>query len=170
MSRKKLSKAKKVSTNPKKEVDINDIDAMLEDMKNLAMDKPLEEEEKTETENIVQPTEVTTNEVTTNEVATDEVVEDNVEETEESFNKIDLGMDNFELNNDIDDNETLENIQIVFNQQLSENTIEETVENEDEEKEIIIEEKEEQEKPKPKKKSYQEMFGGTWMGYGYDYC
>ena len=45
MSKKKTSsKSKKTSNKPKKEIDINNMDAMIEDMKNLALEKTTEEE------------------------------------------------------------------------------------------------------------------------------
>lgn len=154
MSKKKTSsKSKKTSNKPKKDIDINNIDAMIEDMKNLALEKTTEEEKQMEEVN----EENTLEDVQNEETVVTEVVE------EQEKNESEIIIDNeteVELDNE-------ENLGSIDNKVMTE---EETFSEE------IVEEMEEEEPkvetPAPKKskrKTYQEMFGGTWMGYGYDH-
>lgn len=154
MSKKKTSsKSKKTSNKPKKDIDINNIDAMIEDMKNLALEKTTEEEKQMEEVNEENTLEDVQNEET--------VVTEVVEEQEENESEIIIDNETeVELDNE-------ENLGSIDNKVMTE---EETFSEE------IVEEMEE-EKPKlettapkkPKRKTYQEMFGGSWRGYGYDH-
>ena len=218
MSKKKtLSKSKKISNKPNKEIDINNIDAMIEDMKNLALEKTTEEETKSKVikhedvkdeeivnylneskDNVVISTEENViftnkeeeesftsplvkcefdeegnliNEDEINAMAKSEIKEETEEESTKEENE-----------NEVIEEKTIENIQseeneseIIIDNELD--SIDNKVMNEEETlSEEIVEELEKEEPkvetPAPKKskrKTYQEMFGGTWMGYGYDH-
>ena len=92
----------------KKTIDVSNVDAIMEDMKNLALEKPVEEkveiEEKTKDENVV----------------------------------------------DLSFVEKINNGELVVK-----------------EDDTKAEEKPKNIENKPKRKSYSEMFGNTWCGYGY---
>ena len=153
MTKKKVSKAKKVSSNSKKDIDINDINAMLEDMKNLALEKT---EEKEETESVVEH----------EDTKEEEIVENFNEETKDS---VVVPMDENVIFADAE-------VPVITIDESKEEVIEAQNTKKDEEIQIVVEdvkeeEKEEkkEEKPKSKRMTYQEMFGGTWRGYGYDH-
>lgn len=156
MSRKKQTKPQK----PKKvenDIDINNIDVMFEDMKNLVLEKV---EEKEETKDIVVAHEDANDEEIMNKdnvVISDEIKEKTEEEVTKEENKI----EETEIGNI--DNEIGTKEPIILNSE------------EDFDK-VYIEEKpieEKKEEPKKKNKSkrmtYEEMFGHTWMGYGFSY-
>jgi len=168
MSKKKTSKTKKITTKAKKEIDINDIDAMFEDMKNLAIETPKEEETEVVSEKV---------EETSASIPKEEVAEIMLPEADNKLAYADTPMDEEETNVEpemVEEAQT-EGEKIVEEEPKEVPTeaekteedlsfVEEIKEEEPEKKEV----KEEQ-KAKPKRKmTYQEMFGGTWRGYGYD--
>jgi len=149
MSRKKQTKPQK----PKKvenDIDINNIDAMFEDMKNLVLN---------------------------NENTTDTI--DDVEEKEnlkESSFDINLIAENTTLietekqeTNDIV--ETLNENEETVDEVVSVNEEDEIQQVEEKQTEELVQEEEIKEEPKKENKSkrmtYEEMFGHTWMGYGF---
>lgn len=191
MSKKKTTRNKKNTTKAKKEfevnnVDINNIDAVLEDMKNLALEKT---EDKKETESIVVAHEDAKDEEIVDYLneSKDNVVistEENViftnKEEEESFTGPLVKCEFDEEGNLINEDE----INAVAKSEIKEETEQdatkgenenEVIEENKEEKETeeiieMVEEKKEEPKPvkvKPKT-TYQDMFGGTWRGYGFD--
>ena len=161
MSRKKPQKPKKVEN----DIDINNIDVMFEDMKNLVLEKV---EEKEETKDIVVAHEDANDEEIMNKdnvVILDEIKEKTEEEVtmEENENEVieENKIEETEIGNI--DNEIGTKEPIILNSE------------EDFDK-VYIEEKpieEKKEEPKKKNKSkrmtYEEMFGHTWMGYGFSY-
>ena len=145
MTKKKSTRGKKnVTKTPKNNIDINDIDAMLEDMKKLALDKT---EEEKETESIV-----AVQEETNGEEFVENLNNENLVNEEESFTKI-TETGNVEKEEEIENTEDL-------------TCVDEIKESKD------IEEEKEIKKEKPvqmkQRRTYQEMFGGSWRGYGYD--
>lgn len=125
----------------KKTIDVSNVDAIMEDMKNLALQKPVEEkveiEEKIKDENVVEDKENVETQSPQNEIEETTIVEQNVEKKNEEdlsfIEKISSG----ELIVKEDDTKIEENPKNIEN--------------------------------KPKRKSYSEMFGNTWCGYGYTY-
>ena len=156
MSRKKPQKPKKVEN----DIDINNIDVMFEDMKNLVLEKV---EEKEETKDIVVAHEDANDEEIMNKdnvVISDEIKEKTEEEVTKEENENEVIEEN-KIGNI--DNEIGTKEPIILNSE------------EDFDK-VYIEEKpieEKKEEPKKKNKSkrmtYEEMFGHTWMGYGFSY-
>ena len=151
MSRKKQTKPQK-SKKVENDIDINNIDAMFEDMKNLVL---------------------------SNENTTDTI--DNVEEKEnlkESSFDINLIAENTTLietetqeTNDIV--ETLDENEETVDEVVSVNEEDEIQQVEEQQTEELVQEEEIKEEPKKENKSkrmtYEEMFGHTWMGYGFSY-
>lgn len=151
MSRKKQTKPQK-SKKVENDIDINNIDAMFEDMKNLVLN---------------------------NENTTDTI--DNVEEKEnlkESSFDINLIAENTTLietetqeTNDI--LETLNENEETVDEVVSVNEEDEIQQVEEQQTEELVQEEEIKEEPKKENKSkrmtYEEMFGHTWMGYGFSY-
>lgn len=149
MGKKKETKVKKTSSTVQNDFDINDVNAMFEDMKNLVLQKT---EEKAETQ------ESTKSECHENSVET-ESVNENAEEQhiineDENLNQNLLESVEEESNEDSENTEDLS-----FIEELKEDNEEEKIEMLEEE--VPIQEK-------PKRMSYQDMFGATWRGYGYD--
>lgn len=190
MSKKKTQRGKKNVAKPKNNIDINDIDAMLEDMKNLALDKTEEKVEETETKVVAQE-DVKEEQIVEylNEsednvvISTEEnVIFTNKEEEENITGPL--------VKCEFDENGNLTNEENIKEMAMVEATKEEETEKEDatvteeqtedlsfvdelKESEEVEEEIEmvEEEKPiqkKSKRKTYQDMFGGSWRGYGYD--
>lgn len=153
MSKKKVSK-KKVSSKAKNDIDINDIDAMIEDMKKLALSDNINESKK----------EMQIKE----EVQSVEVIEDNNNEEvvkEESQVENEVVVESVEKEEEIVEEKQQEEEEIILD-----NEEEVTEENDDLSFiDSIKEEEKEVEKPKSRKMTYEEMFGNTWMGYGYTY-
>lgn len=164
MSRKKQTKPQE----PKKvenDIDINNIDVMFEDMKNLVLEKV---EEKEETKDIVVAHEDANDEEIMNKdnvVISDEIKEKTEEEVTKEENENEVIEENKIEETEIGniDNEIGTKEPIILNSE------------EDFDK-VYIEEKpieEKKEEPKKKNKSkrmtYEEMFGHTWMGYGFSY-
>lgn len=159
MSRKKQTNPQK----PKKvenDIDINNIDVMFEDMKNLVLEKV---EEKEETKDIVVAHEDANDEEIMNKdnvVISDEIKEKTEEEVTKEENENEVIEENKIEETEIGniDNEIGTKEPIILNSE------------EDFDK-VYIEEKKEEPKKKNKSKrmTYEEMFGHTWMGYGFSY-
>ena len=159
MSRKKQTEPQK----PKKvenDIDINNIDVMFEDMKNLVLEKV---EEKEETKDIVVAHEDANDEEIMNKdnvVISDEIKEKTEEEVTKEENENEVIEENKIEETEIGniDNEIGTKEPIILNSE------------EDFDK-VYIEEKKEEPKKKNKSKrmTYEEMFGHTWMGYGFSY-
>ena len=164
MSKKKQTKSQK-SKKVENDIDINNIDAMFEDMKNLVLEKV---EEKEETKDIVVAHEDANDEEIMNKdnvVISDEIKEKTEEEVTKEENENEVIEENKIEETEIGniDNEIGPKEPIILNSE------------EDFDK-VYIEEKpieEKKEEPKKKNKSkrmtYEEMFGHTWMGYGFSY-
>ena len=125
----------------KKTIDVSNVDAIMEDMKNLALQKPVEEkdeiEEKIKDENVVEDKENVETQSPQNEIEETTIVEQNVEEKNEEDLSFVEKISSGELIVKEDDTKIEENPKNIEN--------------------------------KPKRKSYSEMFGNTWCGYGYTY-
>ena len=125
----------------KKTIDVSNVDAIMEDMKNLALQKPVEEkveiEGKIKDENVVEDKENVDTQSPQNEIEETTIVEQNVEEKNEEDLSFIEKINNGELIVKEDDTKIEENPKNIEN--------------------------------KPKRKSYSEMFGNTWCGYGYTY-
>lgn len=125
----------------KKTIDVSNVDAIMEDMKNLALQKPVEEkveiEEKIKDENVTEDKENVETQSPQNEIEETTIVEQNVEEKNEEDLSFIEKINNGELIVKEDDTKIEENPKNIEN--------------------------------KPKRKSYSEMFGNTWCGYGYTY-
>lgn len=125
----------------KKTIDVSNVDAIMEDMKNLALQKPVEEkveiEEKIKDENTVEVKENVETQSPQNGIEDTAIVEQNVEEKNEEDLSFIEKINNGELVIKEDDTNIEENPKNIEN--------------------------------KPKRKSYSEMFGNTWCGYGYTY-
>lgn len=169
MSRKKQTKPQK-SKKVENDIDINNIDAMFEDMKNLVLEKV---EEKEETKDIVAAHEDTndeeimnyTNENKDNVVISDEIKEKTEEEVTKEENENEVIEENKIEETEIGniDNEIGTKEPIILNS-------EEDFDKVYEEEKPIEEKKEElKKKNKSKRMTYEEMFGHTWMGYGFSY-
>ena len=141
-----MSKKKKVKTKKEVNVDINNIDEILEDMKKLVLNG--------EENNIIikQDEEVVEKEPTPTETIEEEVLEEKVIETS---GPIEEKIENEEI---IIDNVDEKTEDLSFVDEIKE-AKEDTITKEDIKKE----------KPKKKepKMTYERMFGGTWMGYGF---
>ncbi len=204
--KKTISKTKKntmkTKTKAVTEYEIKDIDEMIEDLKNLALEKP---EDKKETDGIVVAAEdVKDNEIVNylNEskdnvvISTDENVIFTNKEEEETFTGPLVKCEFDEEGNVVNEDEINaiaksgikeENEEESTKEENENEAIEETeigkIDNETGTKEPIIvsseedfdklyreEEKlieESKKENKVKRKTYEEMFGNTWMGYGY---
>ena len=144
---KKVNTKKTTKKSAKKEVDINDIDSLVDDVKKLALEKPkTEKKEKVITETVK---DLETDDV---KVYLRETIEIEKEaETDDKELKLyvePVTIITHKTTDDKDDDEDLSFIDEV--------KAEET---------LTVEEPKEE---RPKRKiTYQEMFGGTWMGYGY---
>lgn len=159
---KKTTNKKINSSKTKKTVDVSDVEAIMEDMKNLALQKPEEMVEtkakgkclddvvygngaakKTEKVESDVNTDMKTVEMVATQSPQSEI--ENVGSTEQSISK---------------DANNIEEQNLSFIEEINNG-------------EIIVEDKAKvEEKPKdienkPKHKSYSEMFGNTWCGYGY---
>ena len=147
MSRKKPQKPKKVEN----DIDINNIDVMFEDMKNLVLNS----ENTTDTiDNIEEKENVKEASFDTNLTnGNTTLIETETQETNDIVEML---------------NETEENGEVVsVNEETDVQQIEE------QQTEELVQEEEIKEEPKKENKSkrmtYEEMFGHTWMGYGFSY-
>lgn len=179
MAKKKTnSKSKKNAQKVKKDIDIKDIDAMIDDMKQLALANPEEEVKETKSEVVVNE-DVKQEEIVEylNESKDNVVIssEENViftnKEEMESFTGP-LVKAEFDEDGNLTNEEDIKAI-AQGEEPKEEEVIEdlEKLQQEAEEDEMKIDDDDEEKKPKsenkPKRKTYEEMFGNTWMGYGY---
>lgn len=128
--------AKKTNTkkSTKKEVDINDVNSLVEDVKKLALEKPKTEKKETVTETVKD--------------SKIDKVEEVVKEQETPTKELKTYEE--PVTTVTPNKNTDEDLSFIDEVKAEEAVVEET----------------KQEKPK-RKITYQEMFGGTWMGYGY---
>lgn len=150
MSKKKQTKSQK-SKKVENDIDINNIDAMFEDMKNLVLNS----ENITDTiDNIEEKENVKEASFDTNLTnGNTTLIETETQETNDIVEML---------------NETEENGEVVsVNEETDVQQIEE------QQTEELVQEEEIKEEPKKENKSkrmtYEEMFGHTWMGYGFSY-
>lgn len=150
MSKKKQTKSQK-SKKVENDIDINNIDAMFEDMKNLVLNS----ENTTDTiDNIEEKENVKEASFDTNLTnGNTTLIETETQETNDIVEML---------------NETEENGEVVsVNEETDVQQIEE------QQTEELVQEEEIKEEPKKENKSkrmtYEEMFGHTWMGYGFSY-
>lgn len=150
MSKKKQTKSQK-SKKVENDIDINNIDAMFEDMKNLVLNS----ENTTDTiDNIEEKENVKEASFDTNLTnGNTTLIETEIQETNDIVEML---------------NETEENGEVVsVNEETDVQQIEE------QQTEELVQEEEIKEEPKKENKSkrmtYEEMFGHTWMGYGFSY-
>ena len=126
---------------------------MLEDMKNLALEKT---EEKKETESVVEHEDTKEEEIVEN--FNEEIKDDVVVPTDENVIFADVDVPVIKIDENKEEVIEAENIE------------------KDEEIQIVVEDVKEEQKEekkevklKSRRMTYQEMFGGTWRGYGYDH-
>ena len=161
---KKTTNKKISSSKAKKNVDVSNVDAIMEDMKNLALQKT--EDEKVETK--------------VEDKCLDDVVYGNdiAKKPEEVESDVNTDMKDVDMVATQSPQSEIENVGSTEQSLLKDaNNIEEqnlSLVEEINKGEVIVEEDEtkSEKKPKkienkPKRKSYSEMFGNTWCGYGY---
>ena len=174
MTKKKTTKKKKNLYKTNKDVDINDINAVFEDMKNLALDtskldlSETVEKEKEIFEELVNPKETEIDMSYSSDIGvipSDSVDERGLPQAEEKifFNEIEEMNIEEEQEEEVVEEQEEEGI---FEMEEMDLTFVDEVKDNNEE---IIEEKTQDTKKetKPRRISYEEMFGATWMGYGY---
>lgn len=181
MSKKKQSKTQKAKA-VEKEIDINDIDTMFENMKNLVLEKTEETKNNVVAHEDVKDEKIVNylNESKDNVViSTDENVIFTNKEEEKSLTGPLVKCEFDEEGNLINEDE----INAMAKSEIKEESEEESAKEENEkeviedlekaEEENTEEEIDKEEEPKKKNKSkrmtYEEMFGHTWMGYGFSY-
>ncbi len=135
---KKTTNKKISSSKTKKTVDVSNVDAIMEDMKNLALQET--EDEKVESDVNVDMKDI---DIVTTQSPTIET--ENLVNTEQSM---------------LEDTNNVEEQNLSFVEEINNGEV------------IIEDDTKVEEKPKdienkPKRKSYTEMFGNTWCGYGY---
>ena len=135
---KKTTNKKISSSKAKKNVDVSNVDAIMEDMKNLALQET--EDEKVESDVNVDMKDI---DIVTTPSPTIET--ENLVNAEQSM---------------LEDTNNVEEQNLSFVEEINNGEV------------IIEDETKVEEKPKdienkPKRKSYTEMFGNTWCGYGY---
>ena len=135
---KKTTNKKISSSKTKKTVDVSNVDAIMEDMKNLALQET--EDQKVESDVNVDMKDI---DIVTTQSPTIET--ENLVNTEQSM---------------LEDTNNVEEQNLSFVEEINNGEV------------IIEDETKVEEKPKdienkPKRKSYTEMFGNTWCGYGY---
>ena len=139
---KKTTNKKISSSKAKKNVDVSNVDAIMEDMKNLALQETEDEKVETNVESDVNVDMKDVDIVTTQSPTTET---ENLVNTEQSM---------------LEDTNNVEEQNLSFVEEINNGEV------------IIEDETKVEEKPKdienkPKRKSYSEMFGNTWCGYGY---
>ena len=152
------------SSKAKKNVDVSNVDAIMEDMKNVALQKTEDEKVETKVEgkcldDVVYETDI---------AKKPEEVESDVNTDMKDVDIVTTQSPPIETENLVNtDQSTSEDTNNVEEQNLS--FVEEINKGEVivEEDETKIEEKPKKIENKPKRKSYSEMFGNTWCGYGY---
>ena len=137
---KKTTNKKISSSKTKKTVDVSNVDAIMEDMKNLALQET--EDEKVESDVNVDMKDI---DIVTTQSPTIET--ENLVNTEQSM---------------LEDTNNVEEQNLSFVEEINNGEV--IVEDE-----TKVEEKPKDIENKPKRKSYSEMFGSTWCGYGYTY-
>ena len=161
---KKTTNKKISSSKAKKNVDVSNVDAIMEDMKNLALQKTEDEKVETKVEGKCLDDVVYGNDIAKNP----EEVESDVNTDMKDVDIVTTQSPPIETENLVNtDQSTSEDTNNVEEQNLS--FVEEINKGEVivEEDETKIEEKPKKIENKPKRKSYSEMFGNTWCGYGY---
>ena len=161
---KKTTNKKISSSKAKKNVDVSNVDAIMEDMKNLALQKTEDEKVETKVEGKCLDDVVYGNDIAKNP----EEVESDVNTDMKDVDIVTTQSPPIEIENLVNtDQSTSEDTNNVEEQNLS--FVEEINKGEVivEEDETKIEEKPKKIENKPKRKSYSEMFGNTWCGYGY---
>ena len=131
---KKTTNKKISSSKTKKTVDVSNVDAIMEDMKNLALQETVESDVNVDMKDI---------DIVTTQSPTIET--ENLVNTEQSM---------------LEDTNNVEEQNLSFVEEINNGEV------------IIEDDTKVEEKPKdienkPKRKSYTEMFGNTWCGYGY---
>ena len=139
---KKTTNKKISSSKAKKNVDVSNVDAIMEDMKNLALQET--EDEKVET-NVESDVNVDMKDVDIVTTQSPTIEAENLVNTEQSM---------------LEDTNNVEEQNLSFVEEINNGEV------------IIEDDTKVEEKPKdienkPKRKSYTEMFGNTWCGYGY---
>lgn len=172
MPRKKQSKVKKSKkATPINDIDINDIDSMFEDMKKLVLKSESEEKQEVEEENAESVLQEETVTVIPFEEGNDTFTVSSAESTtvtedkpEDNVEVIEADIENHDV---VADEETMDfhDIDVIGDATDDEVKKEEAVNIEEETVEKKVEEPKKENKPK--RKTYQEMFGHTWMGYGF---
>ena len=132
------------SSKAKKNVDVSNVDAIMEDMKNLALQET--EDEKVET-NVESDVNVDMKDIDIVTTQSPTIETENLVNTEQSM---------------LEDTNNVEEQNLSFVEEINNGEV------------IIEDDTKVEEKPKdienkPKRKSYSEMFGSTWCGYGYTY-
>lgn len=146
----------------KKTIDVSNVDAIMEDMKKLALEKPVEEKVETKVESKCLDDAV----YGTGIVKKPEKVENN---TDTDIKDVDI-VTTQSPQNEIEETTTVE--QNVEEQNEEDLSFVEKISNGElviKEDDTKIEENPKNIENKPKRKSYSEMFGNTWCGYGYTY-
>lgn len=166
MPRKKQSKVKKSKKSaPINDIDINDIDSMFEDMKKLVLKSESEEKQEVEEENTESVSQEETVTVIPFEEGNDTFTVSSAEITtvteDKSEDKLEVIEPDVENHDIVADDETMDfhDIDVIGD------VTDDEIEKEEETVEKKVEEAEKENKPK--RKTYQEMFGHTWMGYGF---
>ena len=175
---KKTTNKKTNSPNAKKKVDVSNTDLIMEDMKKLALQK-IEEKNETKVEDkctryakklvndnyygVIQVEDKCLDDI----VKKPEKVENNINTVMKDVDIVTIQSPQSEIENDVNteqsilkDTNNLEEENLSFVEEI--NNGEDIVEDE-----TKVEEKPKDIENKPKRKSYSEMFGNTWCGYGY---
>ena len=160
---KKTTNKKISSSKAKKNVDVSNVDAIMEDMKNLALQKTEDEKVETKVEDKCLDDVVYGNDI----AKKPEEVESDVNTDMKDVDIVTTQSPPIETENLVNTDQSMsEDTNNVEEQNLS---FVEEINN----GEVIVEDEAKvEEKPKdienkPKHKSYSEMFGNTWCGYGY---
>ncbi len=144
----------KKTTNKKKTVDVSNVDAIMEDMKNLALQETEDEKVETnvESDDIAKQPEKVESDVNVDMKDIDIVTTQSP--TIETENLVNTEQSMLEDTNNVEE----QNLSFVEEINNGEVIIEDDTKVEEKPKDI---------ENKPKRKSYTEMFGNTWCGYGY---
>ena len=160
---KKTTNKKISSSKAKKNVDVSNVDAIMEDMKNLALQKTEDEKVETKVEDKCLDDVVYGNDI----AKKPEEVESDVNTDMKDVDIVTTQSPPIETENLVNTDQSMsEDTNNVEEQNLS------FVEEINKGEVIVEDEAKVEEKPKdienkPKHKSYSEMFGNTWCGYGY---
>ena len=142
------------SSKTKKTVDVSNVDAIMEDMKNLALQETEDEKVETnvESDDIAKQPEKVESDVNVDMKDIDIVTTQSP--TIETENLVNTEQSMLEDTNNVEE----QNLSFVEEINNGEVIIEDNTKVEEKPKDI---------ENKPKRKSYTEMFGNTWCGYGY---